>query len=360
MVLFSALLIWRLGFFQSWWQRQRRKKDWGRVTLIIGAGEKAFDIYREFEQSIEHDFRCIGFIETEKEKCAEQIPEHLILGTYSDRLKILGEQKVECVIVSTQLLSNKERIELVEECLQKAITVEETGDSFQIVRDNWELDEYAGVQTVRFRGARYDPQINISKRVLDIIGAGLGLVILSLLLLVIALLIKFTSKGPVIYRQKRIGKDGKEFIFYKFRSMRIEGEERDGSLRQNQYLESMEAGKPMGKIVNKNRITTVGRFLRDTSLDELPQFWSVVKGDMSLVGPRPCLPYEYELYQDWHRKRFAVLPGCTGIWQVSERLKVSFEDMILLDFFYLENMSVLFDMKILIKTIPQMLLSKSG
>jgi lipopolysaccharide/colanic/teichoic acid biosynthesis glycosyltransferase len=177
---------------------------------------------------------------------------------------------------------------------------------------------------------------------------------------VIALIIKMTSDGPVFYTHTRIGKDCKPFQFYKFRTM-VAGND-DSSHRA--YVSELIKGEAKGdgpkKIVDDPRVTGIGRFLRRTSLDELPQLFNVLKGEMSLVGPRPCMPYELEQYEDWHRRRLSVIPGCTGLWQVAGRSAVDFNDMVILDLFYIDNMSPLFDLRIIFRTLPVMLLAKGG
>jgi lipopolysaccharide/colanic/teichoic acid biosynthesis glycosyltransferase len=170
----------------------------------------------------------------------------------------------------------------------------------------------------------------------------------------VALIIRLTSEGPVFYRPTAVGKSGRHFRMYKFRSM-ITGA---SSAIHKEFVTRMikgeltqdASGKPL-KIVNDPRVTWIGRILRKTSMDEIPQLLNVLKGEMSLVGPRPCLPYEYEVYKDWHKKRTAVRPGITGLWQVVGRSEVSFEDMILLDLYYIYNRSFQLDLTILFETI---------
>jgi len=174
------------------------------------------------------------------------------------------------------------------------------------------------------------------------------------LFLSIMALIKMNSKGPVFYKARAIGKGGQPFDMYKFRSMRVDS---DKSIHQ-QYVTKLIKGeiaadeqqKGPVKIVDDPRVTRIGRILRKLSLDELPQLINVLKGQMSLVGPRPCLPYEYDIYQDWHKKRTAVRPGITGLWQVTGRSEVLFEDMILLDLYYIYNSSIILDLQILFET----------
>ena len=164
------------------------------------------------------------------------------------------------------------------------------------------------------------------KRTIDIIGAGLGLILLSPIIAIVACAVKVTSKGPIFFSQKRVGKNGELFEMYKFRSMVVNAEELKGNLEDQNEMSG-----PMFKIKDDPRITKVGKFIRKTSIDELPQLWNVLKGDMSLVGPRPSLPKEVEQFDNWMFKRLTVRPGLTCYWQVSGRNNIDFEDWMKLD-----------------------------
>ncbi len=215
-----------------------------------------------------------------------------------------------------------------------------------------------------FRRSRFD---RILKRSTDILAS---LAVLGLgfpFFLAIALLIKLTSKGPVFFKQERIGENGGGFALFKFRTMRIDC---DDSLHREftrnfiqgrQPEPSLDAGKNrVYKITDDPRITAVGGFLRKTSLDELPQFINILRGEMTIVGPRPPLPYEYECYDEWHKLRLKVRPGLTGLWQVSGRSTVTFHEMVMMDIYYIENWSMLLDLKIMLKTVPVMLAGTGG
>ncbi|UQD53500.1 sugar transferase [Bacillus methanolicus] len=196
----------------------------------------------------------------------------------------------------------------------------------------------------------------IMKRLLDICGAIIGLVCLSWLFLVVAILIKLEDpKGPIIFKQVRVGKDGKEFYMYKFRSMVTNAEEFLGSL-----LHLNETTGAMFKMKDDPRVTKIGRFIRKTSIDELPQLWNVLKGEMSLVGPRPPLPREVAQYTEYDKQRLFVTPGCTGLWQVSGRSNVGFEEMVELDLIYIRERSFLYDIGIIFKTIKIMIRPNSA
>ncbi len=198
------------------------------------------------------------------------------------------------------------------------------------------------------------------KRTVDIVGASLGLVVLSPIMFLVALLIKMTSRGPIFFRQERVGYLGKQFQFLKFRSMRTHADE---SIHQKHLKELICNGngngngsdKPMTKIRNDPRVTKLGRLLRAWCLDELPQLIHVLRGEMSLIGPRPPIQYEVEDYQDWHKQRLNIVPGITGLWQVNGKNAMTFDEMVRVDLRYMKNLSFWTDIKILAKTIPTVL-----
>lgn len=183
------------------------------------------------------------------------------------------------------------------------------------------------------------------KRIIDIVGSLIGLILLSPLLVIVGVLIKVESKGPIIFSQDRIGKNGKTFRMYKLRSMVANAEELKGTL-----MKENEMSGPMFKIKDDPRVTKIGRFIRKTSIDELPQLLNVLKGDMSLVGPRPSLPNEVLEFEPWMNKRLMVKPGLTCYWQVMGRNNIDFQQWMLLDIKYVETRSIIVDIKLIIKT----------
>jgi exopolysaccharide biosynthesis polyprenyl glycosylphosphotransferase len=196
----------------------------------------------------------------------------------------------------------------------------------------------------------------IVKRIMDICGALIGLICLSWLFFIVALLIKLEDpKGPVFFKQVRVGKDGKEFYMYKFRSMVTNAEELLESL-----LHLNEVTGAMFKMTDDPRVTKIGKFIRKTSIDELPQLWNVLKGEMSLVGPRPPLPREVAQYTEYDKQRLLVTPGCTGLWQVSGRNDLGFVEMVELDLKYIRERSLLYDIGIIFKTIKIMIRPNSA
>jgi len=206
------------------------------------------------------------------------------------------------------------------------------------------------------------------KRIVDIVGSIIGILAFLPVMVITALAIKLTSSGPVIFSQIRLGKQGAPFKFYKFRSMYVNMDDqihreyvRDLINGHHEKINQGDAEKPLYKIKYDPRITKVGRFIRKTSIDELPQFFNVLKGDMSLVGPRPPLPYEAEKYQAWHLMRILDMkPGITGLWQVEGRSMTGWDDAVRLDIRYIKNWSILLDIKILLKTVKEVLWSKGA
>jgi len=256
-------------------------------------------------------------------------------------------------------------MELAERCANTHALVKISSPLYHVVPARLMIEHYGDMPVVTVTHARPGPFIESYKRVFDLVLASLVTVALAPVLGAIALAIKADSPGPVLYRQTRIGKNGKAFTFYKFRSMQM-GSDNDEN-REKQVAEMIQKGHAVGlmekgttKIVDKARVTSTGAWLRKTSLDELPQLFNVLKGEMSLVGPRPCLPYEWEHYEEWHKKRMSVSPGCTGVWQVSGRSEVGFRDMVVLDLYYIQNASLSMDVKLILQTIPVMVLGKGG
>ena len=259
----------------------------------------------------------------------------------------------------------------VTEILQTNLSLQQlsqVGMSFHLYPEDWDRDtpERPGNPTFYpdlLHREEQQKHRRITKRVMDIIGSAVALLLLSPVFAVIALLVKLSSKGPVIYRQLRLGQFGETFELLKFRSMRVDS---DSAIHQ-EFMKSVIAGthdgnasggeKPVYKMTDDPRITAIGRFLRRSSLDEFPQFFNVLKGDMSLVGPRPPLAYEYEEYEIWHRRRvLEAKPGITGLWQVQGRSRIGFNDMVRLDLQYVRTWSLWLDIQILAKTPRAVLL----
>jgi exopolysaccharide biosynthesis polyprenyl glycosylphosphotransferase len=246
--------------------------------------------------------------------------------------------------------------------METPIDVKLLPDITDLVTRKLELSRLGGMPVLTLMGDPIGPANRLAKRMMDVVIGSVGAVLVAIPSLIAALLIKLDSRGPVLFVQKRVGQDGRVFNCYKFRTM-ISGA---GPERHKRFMEKVIARanspeadgsgeKELYKEKDDPRITRMGRFLRRYSLDEVPQIINVLRGEMSLVGPRPPIPYEVREYEDWHRGRLAIRPGITGLWQVSGRNKISFEGMVRLDIFYIENYSLWLDLKILLQTIPAVL-----
>lgn len=255
---------------------------------------------------------------------------------------------------------------LVDECLRLRVSWRMVPDVFEMMFDWVKLDTIAGIPLIGMRVSNIVGLNAVVKRIFDIVFGALFLAIAAIPMIIIALLIKLTSPGPVLFLQKRIGYKGKPFTFLKFRSM-VESASpaahksfiKAWIAGSNEGTSRTDDGRTVYKMLNDERITPVGRFLRKFSLDELPQLFNVLKGDMSLVGPRPCVPYELAEYKEWHKLRLEARPGITGLWQTSGRNLLSFDEMVRLDIFYVENWSLALDLKIILKTIGVVLLGRA-
>ncbi|MGQ9805290.1 MAG: sugar transferase [Chlorobiales bacterium] len=362
-----SLTAFRLVIFRGLYSFFAEKKILQRKVLIVGTDRTARLIAARLVTEASLGLKLVGFID-DTYRVGERIFEDLyVIGTLSEMKEIVEREGIDEILIAVSNISHQKLIDIVDQAKQTSAIVKVSSELYGIVPDKVWIEQYAEVPVIAMMQNHKNTLFIIYKRVLDVALSLVGILLLSVPFLVIALIIKLTSKGPVFFKQIRIGKDGKSFEFFKFRSMYMNNDDSiHREFTKNLIRESKQAsvnadGKlEVKKIVNDPRITPIGRFLRKTSLDELPQLFNVLKGDMSLVGPRPCLPYEWEEYEMWHRRRLSVLPGCTGLWQVSGRSAVGFNDMVILDLFYIDNMSPMFDFKLILKTFPVMLFSKGG
>ena len=263
----------------------------------------------------------------------------------------LDETEVRNVILTgAERLDDEEFLDLLRSVRLRKVRLRVVPGAITLLKTRPVLSEYTGVPLFEIGYPRLDNTQRSLKRLLDVTGSLLGLILLSSLLLSVALAVKLTSPGPVLFRQKRIGADEKVFICYMFRSMY-----EDAEARQEELEAMNEADGAVFKIKNDPRITPMGRFIRRWSIDELPQLINVLKGEMSLVGPRPLPVRDFERMSEMHKERLAAIPGMSGYWQISGRSNLSFEDMVRLDLYYIENWSLSFDVKIILKTLGAVL-----
>ncbi|MEF3304483.1 sugar transferase [Paenibacillus sp. GYB003] len=320
----------------------RNTKYYCKNVLIIGAGRVGEQIRNNLISNKISSSRFIGFLDDYKN--GDQV-----LGKISHIEELVQKYKIHemyITIPSERGMINK----LITNVRKYDVQIKIIPEMFELVTSSVSFDhafDYPCIEIVRtpLRG------INLfMKRSADFILSAIGIVLISPLLVIIALAIKLDSKGPILIKQKRIGKNGAPFYMLKFRSMVENAEQLKASL-----VEKNEAVGPVFKIKNDPRITRIGRFIRKYSLDELPQLFNVLFGQMSLVGPRPPLPNEVEQYSDYQWRRFDVRPGITGLWQVSGRSDLPFDEWVKLDIYYIERWSLSLEFKIILKTIPVVL-----
>jgi exopolysaccharide biosynthesis polyprenyl glycosylphosphotransferase len=239
---------------------------------------------------------------------------------------------------------------IMSQCERHNISTRIVPDMFQMRLSHMQVEQIAGVPMIGVREVSISGLNQLIKRTIDVSVTGLALVLSAPLACLLTLMIKMESPGPILFKQQRVGKNGHLFTIYKFRSM-VDGadDQKDALLYLN------EADGPLFKIKNDPRLTRVGKLMRRLSLDELPQLYNVLTGDMSLIGPRPPVPAEVEQYQEWHKRRLEVAPGMTGLSQISGRSALTFDETALLDIYYIENWSPALDTKILLQTIPKVL-----
>jgi exopolysaccharide biosynthesis polyprenyl glycosylphosphotransferase len=325
--------------------RLLRAAGYQRRAVLVGTGEHIEDVAHALAAGDE-GINVIGFISLSPR------PDNglISLGTLEDVGEIVGVHRVDEVIIADPDFPQREAVELVDECHQRGVTVRIAPSTMEILVHRAEFVPGQSVPLFELKPPVFEGFDYALKRTFDLIGSLLLIIVLSPLLLACALAIKLTSRGPVIYRSSRPGIGGAPFACFKFRTMY-----RDAHARQPALEQLNEASGALFKIRDDPRVTPVGRLLRRFSIDELPQLFNVLYGQMSLVGPRPLPQRDYDRLEDWHKKRYLVTPGITGLWQVSGRADLDFDDLVRLDFLYLERWSVFLDLSILLKTIPAVL-----
>jgi len=324
-------------------------------VLIVGAGEMGRTVMRNLVAQPELGYQVVGFVDDNPDKGRTDIGRFRALGSVDNLPRVLEQEHIDEVIIALPWQAHRKIIRLVNECQRADVRVRIIPDLFQMSLSRVDVDDINGIPLIGVREVSLTGLNLAIKRAMDVVIATLTLALALPLMLLIALAIRLDSPGPVLFRQQRVGKGGKLFTMYKFRSMIEEAEAEKEELRRLRGVD-----KRRFKLKDDPRITRVGRFLRRTSLDELPQLYNVLRGEMSLVGPRPALPEEVAQYQEWHKKRLEVMPGITGLWQVSGRSEIPFDEMVLLDIYYTENWSPGLDLRILLQTIPKVILGEGA
>jgi exopolysaccharide biosynthesis polyprenyl glycosylphosphotransferase len=314
-----------------------------RRTLVVGSGPEARLVQRKIEAHPEYGLELVGFLDGDHADTPSPV-----LGRPDQVAEIIEEYEIDRVLLASSVGSHEETLDLVRAVRRPDVHVSIVPRFFEIFTSHSTLDDIEGMPVVTLPPMRLGRSARVLKRSTDVFVSGLALLFLAPVLGVIALLIRLDSDGSPIYWQPRRGRLGSTFRIAKFRTMHVGAE-----ARRSEVLHMNQVDGPLFKIKGKDpRVSRVGGFLRKTSLDELPQLWNVFKGEMSLVGPRPFVVYEADKITGWASRRLDMTPGITGLWQVLGRNDIPFEEMTKLDYLYVTNWSIWWDLKILCQTIP--------
>ena len=316
-------------------------------TMVVGAGEIGRSLIGRLNRHKEYGLRVVGFLDTAIRKPDEGGAAVQLLGRPSELRSIVDRYGISRVIIAFSQTPHPLILGIIHECQEMKVDVSIVPRFFEVLSQRVEIEDVEGLPIMSLpRYSRHGLLMRATKRLMDLIGAAIVTLVLSPLLLAVAMLIKLDSRGPVFYRQERMGKDHKHFMMYKFRSMRTGAEEQKEDLTEHN-----EVTGPMFKMREDPRITRVGRVIRRLSIDELPQLINVFRGEMSLVGPRPLPVEEAEGCLGTADMRHLVQPGITGLWQVLGRSDIPFEEMVQLDYLYVTNWTLKWDVKILLRTM---------
>lgn len=320
-------------------------------VMVIGGGPLGHMVMHVIATEPGLGYQLVGYLPNDNRQQAGRFRS---LGDISELETVLQNQHIDEVIIALPSEERHQVPSIMSSCQRYGLRPRIVPDLYEMSLTLVDVDDLRGLPLIGTKDVSIRGTNLFVKRAFDLAASLILLVLAVPLWLLIALAIKLDSQGPVLFRQVRLGKGGKPFIAYKFRSMKVGAEEEIARLSALN-----EADGPIFKMKRDPRHTRVGRLLRRSSLDELPQLLNVIRGEMSLVGPRPPLPSEVEQYEPWHRKRLEVAPGMTGLWQVSGRSELPFDEMVLLDVYYVENWSLALDFTILLRTIPAVI-SGSG
>ncbi|MEA2478045.1 MAG: hypothetical protein QOC87_2244 [Actinomycetota bacterium] len=323
---------------------RRRGGDVTR-TIILGANQEARTVARTLEREAWLGYKILGFVDDVAPTGEEIGSDHRVLGSTADLAALIDDKRAGLVLVASSAFDTARLNRLFWELQDVKVDLQITSGTIDLLASRMTVQSVAGIPLFYVRRTGISRFQRTMKRAVDVVGSALGLILLSPVIGGIALWIKRDSEGGAFFTQVRTGRGGRPFVCVKFRSMFVDAEDRRAE------LEHLSEGPGLlFKLKEDPRVTKVGHVLRRYSLDELPQLWNVLKGEMSLVGPRPALPSEVEQYDDWIRNRLKVKPGMTGLWQVSGRAETSFSDYIRYDLFYIQNWSFSLDLWVLWRT----------
>ena len=342
---FLSLAGEKLILFNIAKQIRKRGKNRKKV-LVVGSGMRAKNFIETVEKNLEWGLDIVGLVAEDGSFFGAELYGKKILGTNSEIEKILHQYPVGEVIICASGMEMGKVEEVLETCEREGVQIRVNSDFFGGLAKKVTLDEVYGLSIISFTTIPDNEWSLYLKRLIDILVSGILLIVLSPFFLVTGILIKLTSEGPVFYEWNVMGFNKRRFRSWKFRTM-----VKDADAKKEMLMAQNEMKGPVFKIKDDPRITKVGRFLRKFSLDELPQLWSVFKGDMSLVGPRPAGPHELIRYESWQRRKLSIKPGLTCLWQANGRNEIEdFDNWVKMDLEYIDNWSFWLDFKILLKT----------
>lgn len=335
-----------------------KKKLINRNLLIVGTGKLSLDHAEELIDDHSY-FNIVGLVDDGESNLEGSVNGVPVMGTIDNLEYLVDTYNIHDILVASDCNSDDRLHEIIENCKQSNRTVHIVSELYNVATEKIQIEEIGKVSAFRYVPPQPGRRLiyPYAKRAFDLIVSTLIIVLLMPFWLFLAALVKFTSPGPIFYKARAIGKDGKLFSMYKFRSMRVNA---CTKLHEDKVKKMILENGATTKLIADPRITRVGHFLRKLSLDEFPQLLNVLKGEMSLVGPRPCLPYEYEVMKEWQKQRCAIKPGMTGIWQIKGRDEVLFSEQVVLDLYYKEHRSLWMDLEIMVGTIPVVIFGKGG
>jgi exopolysaccharide biosynthesis polyprenyl glycosylphosphotransferase len=373
-ILFYPLTIAWVFLGRLAYRRVRERVFGSRViarrTLVIGAGTVGSYLVRQLQRR-QSFYLPVGMLDDDPAKIGTTIDGVPVLGPIAELETIAHREKVDEVIVAFPSATHARIMQVLDQCLRLKLPWKVVPDLYDLMLDRFRVDAVGEVPLLTMKGSNIVGFNYALKRTLDLTASIAGLLAMGLPMLAIAAAIRLTSRGPALYKQTRLGYQGREFRLLKFRTMYTDNDTTIHRAYAKAWIEGKTGGAGeesahsggeragVHKIVRDPRVTAGGRLLRKFSLDELPQVLNVLRGEMSLVGPRPPIPYEVQEYKEWHKRRFEAHPGITGLWQVGGRNRLSFDDMVRLDLEYLENWSLEMDARIFFKTIPVVLFGRA-
>jgi exopolysaccharide biosynthesis polyprenyl glycosylphosphotransferase len=324
-------------------------------AVIVGAGEVGRAVMRTILADPGLGYQVIGYVDDDPLKGNTDLGRFKGLGGLDNVPMVIQNEKIDEVIITLPWMYHRKIVQIVDECERRKVRVRVVPDVFQQRMQHIDIESLNGIPLIGVERKTLSAGAIFVKRIVEMVLILVSMPILLIILSIVALIIKLDSPGPIFFRHRRVGIGGTEFDMYKFRSMVANAEELRAAVS-----DLNEADGPLFKIKNDPRTTRIGWLLRRTSIDELPQLINVARGEMSIVGPRPGTPDEVAKYQPWHLARLGTKPGLTGLWQVSGRSDIPFDEMCLLDIYYIENWSLGLDIRIMLQTIPLLIFGRGA